>query len=308
MHFPILLGTVHGSKLDFEQKILVVNMRPHRFKTEGRLLEQDGALSVTEQTPTLPEALCMTKTKNKHSKSAADSGGTDTLQNNAKILNKTSMPLLGGKHIAQVFTFQGLSDSKEHLALAFGLELSDAENFKTPPPGTLAPLVRLHSECLTGDVFGSAKCDCGPQLHESIEKCATQGGIVLYLRQEGRGIGLYNKISAYALQEQGLDTFEANHALSFPDDLRSYRVAAEMLHALGIKAVRLLTNNPNKSAELRSYGIAVESTVATGIFANSYNYRYLKSKVTKSGHKIAMEDIEKAATKVLGSTLKNEGG
>ena len=144
--------------------------------------------------------------------------------------------------LARVTTFRGLADGQEHLALAFG----------DPEDGEL-PLVRLHSECLTGDVFGSARCDCGPQLREAVEQIASTGGVLLYLRQEGRGIGLYNKLDAYALQDAGLDTYEANTALGFAEDARDYTAAAQMLATLGIARLDLLTNNPDKVGQLREH-------------------------------------------------------
>ena len=145
------------------------------------------------------------------------------------------------------------------------------------------PLVRVHSECLTGDVLGSQRCDCGPQLHEAVERISDEGGYLLYLRQEGRGIGLYNKLDAYALQDAGLDTYEANLALGFAKDERDYTVAAQMLLALGINHIDLLTNNPDKATQLQSAGIRVNSQVPTRLHLSSGNGRYLAAK-TWRGH------------------------
>ncbi|MFC9975612.1 GTP cyclohydrolase II [Spirillospora sp. NPDC127200] len=175
---------------------------------------------------------------------------------------------------AEVVSFEGLHDGREHLALVFG----------DPTP---VPLVRLHSECLTGDVFGSARCDCGPQLQEAMALLSDSGGVVLYLRQEGRGIGLYNKLDAYLLQDQGLDTFAANRRLDFPDDQRDYHAAAQMLTALGVGSARLLTNNGDKASQLRRHGIAVPEVVSTGVFVNAANHRYLTAKAEIAGHRIA---------------------
>jgi GTP cyclohydrolase II len=163
-------------------------------------------------------------------------------------------------------------DGSEHVALLVGA------------PGGKAPLIRLHSECLTGDVFGSLKCDCGSQLRAALRLMEAEGGgILLYLRQEGRGIGLANKIRAYALQDRGLDTVEANHRLGFADDERDYALAAAMLRALGIDRVRLLTNNPAKLAGLEAQGIAAER-VPHRLPANPHNAHYLDVKRAKSGH------------------------
>lgn len=173
---------------------------------------------------------------------------------------------------AQFITFDGLRDGREHFAVRFGA-----------PEGE-APLVRLHSECLTGDVFGSARCDCGPQLHDAIHRLSELGGYLLYLRQEGRGIGLIAKLDAYRLQDQGMDTFAANRALGHADDERDYRVAADMLEALGVAQIKLLTNNPDKRRQLEVAGIKVAEMVPTGVFLGAHNRSYLEAKVKHSGH------------------------
>ncbi len=175
----------------------------------------------------------------------------------------------------QIVAFRASDDGQEHVALVVGAF------------GGKPPLVRLHSECLTGDVFGSLKCDCGPQLKEALNIIgAAGGGILLYLRQEGRGIGLANKLRAYALQDRGLDTVDANRRLGFADDERDYGHAAAMLRALGIDGVRLLTNNPAKVAGLEAAGIKVAERVAHHMPANPHNADYLAVKRDRSGHLI----------------------
>ncbi len=155
---------------------------------------------------------------------------------------------------------------------------------KEPINAEGAPLVRLHSQCLTGDIFGSRRCDCGKQLSMSLGLIAEQGGILLYLRQEGRGIGLMNKIKAYALQDQGLDTVEANHHLGFAADERDYGWAAQMLRVLGVSQVRLMTNNPHKVTSLENYGIAVPERVPLEAGSCGSNIKYLRAKREKLGH------------------------
>jgi GTP cyclohydrolase II len=173
----------------------------------------------------------------------------------------------------QVVAFRASDDGQEHVALVIGA------------PGGKPPLVRLHSECLTGDVFGSLKCDCGPQLKKALKIIGQAGGgVLLYLRQEGRGIGLANKLRAYALQDRGLDTVDANRRLGFADDERDYSHAAAMLRALGLDEVRLLTNNPNKVAGLEAAGIKVVERVPHHMPANPHNADYLATKRKKSGH------------------------
>jgi GTP cyclohydrolase II len=173
----------------------------------------------------------------------------------------------------QIVAFRASDDGEEHVALVVGAF------------GGKPPLVRLHSECLTGDVFGSLKCDCGPQLKEALRIIGEAGGgVLLYLRQEGRGIGLANKLRAYALQDRGLDTVDANRRLGFADDERDYAHAAAMLRALGVDKVRLLTNNPAKVEGLEAAGISVVERVAHHMPANPHNADYLATKRKKSGH------------------------
>ncbi|MCW8397843.1 3,4-dihydroxy-2-butanone-4-phosphate synthase [Legionella sp. PATHC038] len=173
----------------------------------------------------------------------------------------------------------------------FANELDCAEHFALVKPPVFAnrvPLVRIHSECITGDIFGSCKCDCGKQLEQSLSQIADEGGVLIYLRQEGRGIGLANKLKAYALQEQGLDTVDANHQLGLPVDSRDYAVAYQMLKYFGIDAIRLLTNNPSKIAAVERYGIKVMERVPLEIEPTKESHRYLKTKKEKMGHLLAI--------------------
>lgn len=189
----------------------------------------------------------------------------------AVVVARARLPV-DGIGPTQIVVFREQPSADEHVALLLG-EWSDNP-----------PLVRLHSECLTGDVFASLKCDCGPQLHAALRLIAKAGGILLYLRQEGRGIGLANKIRAYALQDRGLDTVEANRRLGFADDERDFGVAAAMLRALGVEAVRLLTNNPAKVRGLEAAGVRVAERVAHHMPTNPHNADYLATKKAKSGH------------------------
>ena len=180
--------------------------------------------------------------------------------------------------MAEIVAFRARDDMREHVALVIGTQSGD-----------VVPLVRLHSECLTGDVLGSLKCDCGPQLDAALERMAEEAnasgwGLLLYLRQEGRGIGLINKLRAYELQDQGFDTVDANERLGLPSEARDYPVAARMLDLLGVPAVRLLTNNPAKVAALKAVGVTVVERVAHQLPANPHNARYLDTKRDRTGH------------------------
>ncbi|MCC7032681.1 MAG: bifunctional 3,4-dihydroxy-2-butanone-4-phosphate synthase/GTP cyclohydrolase II [Acidobacteria bacterium] len=176
----------------------------------------------------------------------------------------------------RIHGFESLIDRQTHVALVCG-DLGDGENV----------LVRVHSKCLTGDVFHSARCDCGPQLHAAMSRIAQEGrGILLYLNQEGRGIGLANKLRAYALQDQGFDTVEANERLGFKPDQRDYGIGAQILRSLGVRTMRLLTNNPRKFVGLQGYGLAVASTLPLEIPASETTRRYLKVKKDKLGHRL----------------------
>ncbi len=196
----------------------------------------------------------------------------DNIRKRVSIYAKANLPTLFGDF--KVYVFHNEIDQKEHLAIVKG----EVRNEEAVP-------VRIHSECLTSEVLGSLKCDCREQLQAALKYISEQErGIVLYMRQEGRGIGLGNKIRAYALQEAGYDTVEANHALGFPDDLRRYDVAAGMLHHLGVKSICLLTNNPTKIAGIAEYGIPVMERLPLQIVPNAFNRAYLETKAAKSGH------------------------
>ena len=174
----------------------------------------------------------------------------------------------------RIYAYQNELDGKEHVALVMGDVDTDE-----------AVLVRVHSECLTGDVFGSVRCDCGDQLHSALERIRDEGrGILLYLRQEGRGIGLHNKLRAYELQDDGADTVEANEALGFKADQREYGIGAQMLTDLGVKRLRVMTNNPRKFVGLSGYGLEISERLQIEIPASDTTRRYLKTKKDKLGH------------------------
>ena len=189
-----------------------------------------------------------------------------------RIAARAKLPVAANAE-AEIVAFRTAVDASDHVALLIGARDSSP------------PVVRLHSECLTGDVLGSLKCDCGPQLHEALQQISDASwGILLYLRQEGRGIGLINKLRAYALQDQGFDTVDANTRLGFAIDARDFSVAARMLELLGVERVRLLTNNPEKLDSLQKAGIMVEERLPLKITANPHNAHYLDTKKSRTGH------------------------
>jgi GTP cyclohydrolase II len=193
------------------------------------------------------------------------------------IAARAKLPVSASSH-GEIIAFRSSDDLREHVALVIGQQ-----------SGARAPLVRLHSECLTGDILGSLKCDCGPQLDAALHAMAHEAenggwGVLLYLRQEGRGIGLINKLRAYELQDQGFDTVDANNRLGLPSEARDFPVAARMLGLLGVSVVRLMTNNPEKVAALAAEGVAVTERVPHQLPANPHNERYLATKRDRSGH------------------------
>lgn len=232
-----------------------------------------AALTLARSAGLLP-ALWLVEANDVAASVKAEDIARESLVPQVEVVARAKLPL-DDLPPTQIVAFRASDDGQEHVALVVGAF------------GGKPPLVRLHSECLTGDVFGSLKCDCGPQLREALRIIGDAGGgILLYLRQEGRGIGLANKLRAYALQDRGLDTVDANRRLGFADDERDYGHAAAMLRALGIDEVGLLTNNPNKVAGLEAAGIAVAERVAHHMPANPHNADYLATKRKKSGHLI----------------------
>jgi len=193
------------------------------------------------------------------------------------IASRAQLPVAAAEQ-AEIVAFRSHDDLREHVALVIGTQSGDR-----------APLVRLHSECLTGDILGSLKCDCGPQLDAALRAMAAEAGqggwgLLLYLRQEGRGIGLINKLRAYQLQDQGFDTVDANNRLGLPTEARDFPVAARMLALLGVSAIRLMTNNPAKVAALEAEGVIVAERVAHSLPPNPHNARYLATKRDRTGH------------------------
>lgn len=197
--------------------------------------------------------------------------------NKLQIATRARLPIAANDD-CELVVFRKPDDMREHCALIIGKQMTDK-----------VPLVRLHSECLTGDILGSLKCDCGPQLDAALARMAKEAdsggyGVLLYMRQEGRGIGLVNKMRAYRLQDQGFDTIEANERLGLPDESRDFTTAARMLKLLGIGEIGLLTNNTRKIAALTDHGIAIARRVSHSLPANPHNRRYLDTKRDRSGH------------------------
>ncbi|MPT48881.1 MAG: GTP cyclohydrolase II [Sphingobium sp.] len=207
---------------------------------------------------------------------SADASAIDAYDGGAllHIATRAKLPVSVSEQ-AEIVAFRTPGDSREHIALIIGKRDGST------------PIVRLHSECLTGDVLGSLKCDCGPQLHSALHRMTeADWGVLLYLRQEGRGIGLINKLRAYALQDQGFDTVDANVRLGFSIDARDFSVASQMLKLLSIPEVKLLTNNPAKVARLEAEGITVAERLPLAITANPHNARYLDTKRDRTGHQL----------------------
>ena len=248
--------------------------------TDGSIIHE-AAIALTKSAQLLPAVICLSVPDGAAEAARLGIGMVPAAEvmaelGVARVQHPVSAaPLPMAVHDAgHVAVFRPDDGGLEHYAIRIGT------------PDVASPvLVRLHSACFTGDVLGSLKCDCGPQLHAAMESMASQGaGVLLYLNQEGRGIGLPNKMRAYALQKRGIDTVEANHHIGFADDERDFRVGAALLRQMGIGAVRLLTNNPAKVAMLESCGIKVVERVAIEVGKSAYNAGYLATKAAKSGH------------------------
>jgi GTP cyclohydrolase II len=207
-------------------------------------------------------------------------------------VSEARVPLADAENV-RIVSFRPADGGPEQFAILVG-----------EPEREAAPLARLHSECFTGDFLGSLRCDCGDQLRGAIRRMAHEGaGVLLYLAQEGRGIGLANKLRAYMLQDSGLDTVDANHHLGFENDERDFWAAAAMLRQLGIGRVRLLTNNPSKIAQLEQYGIEVAGRVPHIFEANVHNRGYLLTKALKSGHMLAIDELQQPKSGTNGARL-----
>ena len=252
-------------------------MRISNLKEIGlccEIMADDGHMLKGKAVVELAKKLGMKMTSVSEIKKYIEENKIDFSKNDENLLEKTNiinLPTDHGKFKA--ISFYDKIENKEHLALIKGD--ADGENI----------LTRIHSECLTGDVFSSNRCDCGNQLHKAMEMIDENGsGIILYLRQEGRGIGLFNKIKAYHLQEEGYDTVDANIKLGFAPDLRNYKIACLMLKELGVKSIDLLTNNPDKIKQVEKYDIKVNKRVPIEIHSNHIDRVYLKTKADRMGH------------------------
>jgi len=246
---------------------------PFQAKPVAAPLAAKATLRLARLAGILPAFFVMAEGGSETEVSAEDVDAYDDATHLA-IATRARLPV-SASETAEIVAFRSPDEPREHVALVIG------KRDGSPP------VVRLHSECLTGDVLGSLKCDCGPQLHQALHQIADSSwGVLLYLRQEGRGIGLINKLRAYALQDQGFDTVDANVRLGFAIDARDFSVAARMLDLLGIGEVRLLTNNPNKVAGLEAAGIRVKERLPIILPANPHNERYLATKRDRTGHQL----------------------
>lgn len=252
-------------------------MRISNLKEIGlccEIMADDGHMLKGKAVVELAKKLGMKMTSVSEIKKYIEENKIDFSKNDENSLEKTNIINLPTDHgNFKAISFYDKIENKEHLALIKGKV--DGENI----------LTRIHSECLTGDVFSSNRCDCGNQLHKAMEMIDENGsGIILYLRQEGRGIGLFNKIKAYHLQEEGYDTVDANIKLGFAPDLRNYKIACLMLKELGVKSIDLLTNNPDKIKQVEKYDIKVNKRVPIEIHSNHIDRVYLKTKADRMGH------------------------
>jgi GTP cyclohydrolase II len=234
----------------------------------------EAALALAKRATLLPALFAVPATATAPNRLSADANAILAWRRAARlaIISRACLPLDGAEDTS-VVAFRPTDGGPEHLALRIGT------------PGD-TPLIRVHSACLTGDVLGSLKCDCGPQLRAAVRRIAAEGGILLYLQQEGRGIGLLNKLRAYQLQDQGFDTVDANLRLGFGEDERDFDLAAAMLKALDVQQVRLLSNNPLKASALQGQGIKVTELVPHSFGENPHNSRYLETKRDRQGHRL----------------------
>jgi GTP cyclohydrolase II len=285
LHQPVLPGTLVAVNLP-PSRLDPVSLRALADPTQSQLA---GALTVASAPPLADAALLLAKlahllpamlvapcsgAASLLAVAAADVLAAPHLADTSLVrVAEASVPVAEAG-TARLVAFRPADGGQEHFALLIG-----------HPEQAEAPLVRIHSECFTGDVLGSLRCDCGPQLHQAIRRMNADGaGVLLYMAQEGRGIGLVNKLRAYALQDAGLDTLDANRALGWGADERSFVPAATMLKALGIPRIRLLTNNPDKLAALADHGIEITARVSHAIAANGVNDAYLATKARRFGH------------------------
>lgn len=234
----------------------------------------EAGLALAKRAALLPALFAVPAAADAPSRLAADAGAILAWRRATRlaIISRARLPLDGAEDTS-VVAFRPTDGGPEHLALLIG---TSGET----------PLIRVHSACLTGDVLGSLKCDCGPQLRAAVRRIAAEGGILLYLQQEGRGIGLLNKLRAYQLQDQGFDTVDANLRLGFGEDERDFDLAAAMLKALDVQQVRLLSNNPLKASALEGQGIRVTELVPHSFGENPHNSRYLETKRDRQGHRL----------------------
>jgi GTP cyclohydrolase II len=250
---------------------------PFKAEAIAWLAEAEAALELARLAGILPAFLVNPEGAGEAQPVAASdlAHWADTAQ--LTIATRAHLPIAACEN-AEIVAFRSADDIREHVALVIGTQMSDRP-----------PLVRLHSECLTGDILGSLKCDCGPQLDAALQAMAEEAqrggwGVLLYMRQEGRGIGLVNKMRAYRLQDQGFDTVEANQRLGLPDEARDFATAARMLELMGVREIRLMTNNLRKVVALENAGVRIIERVQHQLPANPHNARYLDTKRDRSGH------------------------